>query len=373
MAAPRLHDAQKQDLISRFQAGETTQELADAFGCSANTVIRVVKAALEPAAYERLKRQRSRRSAVEVGGSGSERGALQTPAVSAAGPAVAAVIDALKASQGDTQADGVAAGLSWPGGLHRESPSATPTEPGRSDRDDAAASALAAAQAEEASAEAAIGSDVDAALSAEASAVAMAKGEEHDSSRTLDADRDTGLEHLGRAGSPVLAIDDADDFGDEGDDDLSDEDLNDVTSGEGDDGDFGSYQRLYPPSHYTTAFVEVPIDQAAVLDQPLITPRPFRGAAIPASVYMLVDKTVELQALPLAEIPDLGRLAPEELELQALVLYTNPRQAKRLCGRSQRVIKLPDTRVLERTASYLIRQGIQRLVIEGDLYALSEG
>ena len=48
----------------------------------------------------------------------------------------------------------------------------------------------------------------------------------------------------------------------------------------------------------------------------------------------------------------------------------NPRQAKRQCGRSQRVIKLPDVGVLERTAAYLVAQGITRVVMEGALYSL---
>jgi hypothetical protein len=54
------------------------------------------------------------------------------------------------------------------------------------------------------------------------------------------------------------------------------------------------------------------------------------------------------------------------------MLYTNPRQAKRQCGRTQRVIKVPDAGVLERRSSYLVAQGIIRLVVEGgSLFALS--
>jgi hypothetical protein len=94
------------------------------------------------------------------------------------------------------------------------------------------------------------------------------------------------------------------------------------------------------------------------------------GADLPASAYMLVDKTVELQARPLSEFPELGRLPQEEQERQALAVYANPRQAKRQCGRTQRVIKLPDPSLLERTAPYLLAQGISRVVIEGALYAL---
>jgi hypothetical protein len=60
----------------------------------------------------------------------------------------------------------------------------------------------------------------------------------------------------------------------------------------------------------------------------------------------------------------------DEQQRQALVVFLNPRQAKRQCGRSQRVIKIPDTRVLERTSRFLVAQGISRVLIEGSLYSL---
>jgi hypothetical protein len=144
-----------------------------------------------------------------------------------------------------------------------------------------------------------------------------------------------------------LAIDDADDFGDD-DDDFADDD--------GADGDGG----MFTPIPVALGLANHTVSEA----------RPLVGATLPDSAYMLVDKTVELQARPLSEFPELGRLAPGEEERQALVVYVNPRQAKRQCGRTQRVIKLPDPSLLERTAPYLLAQGISRVVIEGALYAL---
>jgi hypothetical protein len=280
MAAPRLSDAQRQELVSRFRAGSSTQELADTFGCSPNTVIRVVKAALEPSLYDSLKRQRSRRSLV-----------------------TSTAADASGSLEGES-ADSCGT---------ESAPTAVP-----------ASDALALDPIEEPSVE------------------APDEGERRD-----------------REGTMGLAIDDADDFDAAEADDESEEDPEDDvdTSGE------------FSAAH---TFVEVPVALDALLEQPLVTPRPWDGAELPTSVYMLVDKTVELQARPLSEITELGRLAPEELDLQALVLYSNPRQAKRQCGRTQRVIKLPDTAIFERTACYLRRQGIQRLVIEGSLYALPQ-
>ena len=98
--------------------------------------------------------------------------------------------------------------------------------------------------------------------------------------------------------------------------------------------------------------------------------RPFAAGVLPDSVYMLVDKTVELDPRPLSEFPELGVLNPEELVRQALCLYSSPRSAKRQCGRSQRVIKVPDSKVFESTSRHLLARGITRLLLEGALYSL---
>jgi hypothetical protein len=286
MAATRLNDAQKQELVSRFRGGAGTQELAAAYGCSPNTVTRVVKAAIEPALYEELKRQRGRRAgqapAPEAPEQSSRQSALSVEPEEAPEP------PADLPSETDPIEDCVGADA---GSFPEEPVTADPPE---------------------------------------------ANAEAHEAARGL-------------------AIDDADDF-----DDFDSED-----DGEESEDDAGA-------GFAEQTFVEVPISLAEGLDQPLTTPRPWCSDELPASAYMLVDKTVELQARPLGEIPELGRLEAAELELQALVLYSNPRQAKRHCGRTQRVIKVPDVGVLERRASYLLRQGICRVVVEGALYALPE-
>jgi len=143
----------------------------------------------------------------------------------------------------------------------------------------------------------------------------------------------------------VLAIDDADDFS--GDDETSDD-----IDGADDD-----------------SFAAIPVLPLGVNQEP-VQVQPLLPAVLPESLYMLVDKTVELQAKPLRDFSELGLLPPDEEERQALQLFVNPRQAKRQCGRTQRVIKMPDAEVLLRRASYLQVKGISRLVVEGTLYAL---
>ena len=249
MAATRLTDSHKIEIVARYRAGVVSAELAEAYGCSTNTVSRVVKAGLDPAEYEQLKQQRIRPLKVSQ----------EQPAPEQAAPELAP---------------------SEPEPLEPEPPELELPDPAGDDEDHA-----------------------------------------------------------------VLAIDDADDFGDDANElDFADDDLADQ-------------------------FVAVPLLLVDHVGEPAQC-QPLADAPLPASVYMLVDKTVELQAKPLKEFPELGQLPDGEEERQALMVFANPRQAKRHCGRSQRVIKVPDTRVLERTAPYLIAQGISRVVIEGSLYSL---
>ncbi|MCP9848819.1 helix-turn-helix domain-containing protein [Cyanobium sp. Morenito 9A2] len=256
MAVNRLSDSQKQHLVARYRDGESFQSLAEAYGCSPNTVSRVVKAALDPDTYAAIKQQRSR------GAAAPETDQLAPVAV-----------DPLPEPEPVTLTPDVLEDALDPSG-----------EGG---------------------------------------------GDQH----------------------RVLAIDDADDFGDDGQDDP---DLESDDEGE-----------PFEANEFVTVAVDLTIE-----DRPPAAPQPLTADALPSSVYLLVDKTVELQARPLTDFPELGALSADESGRQALVVFANPRQAKRHCGRSQRVIKVPDSGVLERTAPYLLSQGISRLVLEGSLYAL---
>ncbi len=259
MAASRLSDSQKQELVARYRQGETGQSLALAYGCSANTISRVVRAVLAPEELAALKKQSRPRAAAAL--------AEQVPE-----PVAPAALQVEPEPEADPPA---------PVAVQQPDPPVA-SQP-----------------------------------------VALADGQ------------DQG----------VLAIDDADDFGDDGLDEFADDDA--------DSGD--------PP----------PLATALSAGQPAAVALPLTPGSLPGSVYLLVDKTVELEPRPLREFAELGSLPAEEQERRALMLYTNPRQAKRQCGRSQRVIKVPDSGLLERRSSYLVAQGITRLVLEGgSLFAI---
>ena len=237
MAPRRLSDSEKQDLVGRYKAGESTSALAEAFGCSPNTVSRTVKALLPADAYAALKASRQK-------------------------------------------------GLATP-------PPPTVTE---------------------------------------------AEQPEVDEVDSLNED-DTSL-----------ALDDADDFGEDSEEELAEDD---------DNGSVETFTELVPL-----------LGVGDLNDRPLNQAQPFSVDLLPDSAYMLVDKVVELDARPLKEFPELGLLDDAEQERQGLCLFASPRAAKRQCGRSQRVIKVPDTAVFQRTSSYLLARGITRLVLDGTLIAL---
>lgn len=296
MAATRLTDSQKSELVARYRDGAASQELADAYGCSINTVTRVVKATLTASDYEQLKQQRA-------------RGGSKPPQSKEADPK-AAVLE-------ETEAEVPAVGS-----LQPELQPELESEP----------------QPE---------------LRLEPQQPVVVEAEiQREFAAEPEPEPDLALE-----APVVLAIADADDFADD-----SDGDDCDGVDAEGDDADGDS-------DDFVEQFVAVPIALVGHSFQPVLC-QPLGDAALPASVYMLVDKTVELQAKPLSDFPELGQLPAEEEGRQALMVFANPRQAKRHCGRTQRVIKVPDTRILERTAPYLVAQGITRVVMEGSLYSL---
>ncbi len=247
MAARRLSDSEKHEMVARYRAGEATTVLAQAYECSANTVSRTVRSLLSADDYASLKASRQQRT--------------PSPAIDAE-PVVSP--EGVSASQSPSSGDQVVA---------------------------------------------------------------------------TDEDGST------------LALDDADDFNEDPDSEDVEEDS------QADESD--AFRELVPLA-----------DIGDLSDRSRSEPKPLTSGLLPSSVYMLVDKVVELDARPLKEFPELGPLADSELDRHGLVLFSSPRTAKRQCGRSQRVIKVPDTAVFERTSSYLLARGITRLVMEGKLIAL---
>ncbi len=94
--------------------------------------------------------------------------------------------------------------------------------------------------------------------------------------------------------------------------------------------------------------------------------------SLPESVYMIVDKKVELDLQPISDLPEWSFLPENELQRNAILLFANQRSAKRICSRNQRVIKVPNTNIFKLSKSYLISKGITRLILEDSIIGLDD-
>jgi transposase-like protein len=97
---------------------------------------------------------------------------------------------------------------------------------------------------------------------------------------------------------------------------------------------------------------------------------PLEQAIIPKTFYLVVDRASELITRPLKDFAELGQIPEEEVQEKTLPIFDNHRVAKRFLRKMQRVIKVPDGRVLPKVSTYLQARGITRLLIDGQIYSL---
>ncbi len=95
---------------------------------------------------------------------------------------------------------------------------------------------------------------------------------------------------------------------------------------------------------------------------------PLSEAVIPKICYLVVDRSTELVTPPLMAFGELGQIPAEESQEKTLPVFDNHRVAKRFSARNQRVLKVPDGKMLKQTSSYLQAKGISRLLIDGQVY-----
>lgn len=124
-------------------------------------------------------------------------------------------------------------------------------------------------------------------------------------------------------------------------------------------------------------------DEDDDLDEEIIAPRrrlpanalvqvlPIEEASFPKPCYLVVDRAAELITRPLKDFGDLGQIPKEEVQQRTLPIFDNHRVARRFSNRAQRVIKVPDGRMLQKVCPYLKAKGITRLLIDGQVYSVS--
>jgi transposase-like protein len=99
---------------------------------------------------------------------------------------------------------------------------------------------------------------------------------------------------------------------------------------------------------------------------------PLSQATLPRTCYIVIDKFAELIVRPLKDFAELGQIPGEEMQQRTLPIFDNHRVAKRFSNqRTQRVIKVPDSKVFHKTSQHLQSKGIARLLVDGNIYSLN--
>lgn len=161
----------------------------------------------------------------------------------------------------------------------------------------------------------------------------------------VEEDTDTIAEILGE--DLIDDLEDEDDL--EDDDELEDLDLDD------DD---------YDEEPFT---ISRPIKSSRVSVQVL----PLSEASLPKTCYLVIDRASELITRPLRDFGDLGQIPTGENQQRTLPVFDNHRVARRFSTKRDKVIKIPDSRLLQKTRSHLQAKGITRLLVDGQVYSLS--
>ena len=97
---------------------------------------------------------------------------------------------------------------------------------------------------------------------------------------------------------------------------------------------------------------------------------PIKEIDFPKTVYMIVDKNIELEIKLLKDYPEWEFLPKEDLKRKTIEIYFDLKTAKRVCGKEQKVIKVPNTDVFRIASPILISRGISRIISAEKLIAI---
>ena len=125
-------------------------------------------------------------------------------------------------------------------------------------------------------------------------------------------------------------------------------------------------------NEFETDFYELqPIDfQFDEENQKDLSSVPLDNIDLPTTVFMIVDKNIELETKLLRDYPSWQFLPEEDLNRQTIEIFFDIKVAKRNCNKDKKVIKVPNTNVFRLVAPLLLSRGISRIVSEEQLITI---
>jgi len=122
----------------------------------------------------------------------------------------------------------------------------------------------------------------------------------------------------------------------------------------------------------STEFIEIsPLDlEIENVPRKELSSIPIQEIDFPKTVYMIVNKNIELEIKLLKDYPEWEFLPNEDLQRKTIQIYCDLKLAKRACSKENKVIKVPNTDVFRIVSPILISRGISRIVSDEKLIAL---
>ena len=128
----------------------------------------------------------------------------------------------------------------------------------------------------------------------------------------------------------------------------------------------------YSKDNNQDTFIEiVPLNEQIELEERKeISSIPITEFDLPEIVYMLVDKKIELDPKILKEYSDWTFMPEKDLSRLTLEIFSNQKKAKICCSKNQKIIKIPNSKVISIVSRFLKARGITRIIYGDSLLSL---
>lgn len=337
MTVKKLTDADRKEILDLYrQTGETTSTLADRYGVSNSTISRFLKVTLPEEEYEILiAAKRAARTS-----SGEE---TRTPQQTQLELEVA-VSEPVKEEKLIP-----ASAVATPTPTIKRRRASAITQP-KTDLPQIEIAQIAPPEIPQIEIAPQAGTEVGLTNTADTQDISLNPSVSSDEARLTvaeDASAEANAIAAEMFGEELLDDDDEDD-----DEDILDDDDEDILDDDDDDEEQPILRRRLP----LETFVKV---------------LPLSEAILPRTCYLVIDKAAELITRPLRDFGDLGQIPSQEFQQRTLPVFDNHRVARRFSSKRDRVIKVPDSKMFQKTRSHLQAKGITRLLFDGRVYSLS--
>ena len=112
------------------------------------------------------------------------------------------------------------------------------------------------------------------------------------------------------------------------------------------------------------------VDGVEFENQKDISSIPIEKVNFPKVLFLISDSKNDLDIKPLKHYPTWDFLAPDEQNRMTIEIFSDQKIAKKVCLTQQKLIKIPNPKVLELASKKLKEKGITRIIYEDNLLSL---